>query len=861
MNSLLVRSTRRNLPETPLPVFMAPESSTSLLAPASDRISNGFRDSRGVPEAAQFPDGAAKAPDYRFDDRQGSITINRPDLPSPWINYLSNGKMHAFISQAAGGFLWWKHSSKCRLTRYRMNNLPIDSPGFYVYIRHKDGTVWSPGFRPVEKPLDAWTATHEPGITEFFARKGTLEARLRFFIPPDHNTLVWNLELRNLAGNDEDVDVFAYAELSQYNWLDEMTFGYYWRHMLKTWYDKQVGALLYLCHFTNPQEAPHLPVVYFACSRPVKSYSGDRDAFVGNYRDERNPVAVENGRCGNEEILSGEPCAALQAGVRCPAGDTASVSFFLGAEVGLLKDSGTAKQEILETLASLKRPGALEDQTVKLRGWWKNLLGKFSCEIPDENARRQINIWSPVNCIHVSRYERAVNTLASGFRRIGFRDSCQDMMAMTYRDPAVAREVFLHLLTLQEKAGNARPNEPSSPRKQPDLDVNSDHHLWMPFLAHSYLAETGDYNLLEETAPFHSFDANAPAESATAWEHMLAGIGYTAANLGAHGLPLTLKGDWNDIIGKFSESGRGESVFAAQQAVVALQHTIEIAEQAGKDSDIPWLTELRDGLIRSILTHAWNGKWWYRCFDDAGEPVGGEHSEFGKIWINSQSWSVLSGVGTEEQQRSAMEAVHKYLQTDVGLMKLYPGFKTWPDVPDPFSGYNPGNGENGAIFCHSNTWAIIAETMLGKAERAWKYYNQLVPHNALQKMGIERYKSEPYAWASNIVGVENPKHGWSNVAHITGAAAWMDIAATQYLLGVRPTLRGLVIDPCIPGWESFAISRTYRGCELRIEVINPKGVQKGIQQLVVGGHRLDSHTIPNEFILGNTTLPVTAVMG
>ncbi len=840
---------------------MAPESRTSLLLLKIGRDPEEPRRPTDWSGAAQGSSGPSAArEDYVFDDLRPAITIHRPDLPSPWINYLSNGKLHAFVSQAAGGFLWWKHSSKCRLTRYRMNNLPMDSPGFYLYIRHKDGTVWSPGFRPTERTLDAWSATHEPGLTEFYAREGAYEAKLRLFIPPDHNALVWDLALTNLSGGDEEVDVFAYAELSQYNWLDEMTFGYYWRHMLKTWFDPRTGALLYLFHFQSPEEVANIPVVYFASSHVITSYSGDRDAFVGNYRDERNPVAVENGFCGNEEIQSGEPCAALHASVFCKAGVTTAVSFLLGAEVGILTDYDATLARIGKTIDALRNPRTLETQRTKLRAWWRDLLGKFTCDIPDENARRQINIWSPVNCIHVSRYERAVNTLASGFRRIGFRDSCQDMMAMTYRDASVAEEIFLHLLTLQERAGNARPNEPSRPRRQPDLDVNSDHHLWLPFLAHTYLAETGNYKFLEKTAPYFSFDPQEPVEQATVWEHMLAGIRYTADNLGIHGLPLILKGDWNDIIGKFSEGGKGESVFAAQQLVVALKYLIEIAGEAGKTADIPWLTELRHQQVASILSHAWNGKWWYRCFEDNGEPVGGEQSAFGKIWINSQSWAVMSGVGSDTQNRSAMEAVFKYLQTDVGLMKLYPGFQTWPDVKDPFSAYNPGNGENGAIFCHANTWAIIAETMLGNAERAWKYYNQLVPHNALQKVGIERYKSEPYAWASNIVGIENPKHGWSNVVHITGAAAWMDIAATQFLLGIRPTLRGVQIDPCVPGWEAFTMERTYRGCRMYIEVVNPGKAQKGTQYLEVDGVRLDSGTIPNELLAGKTTVHVLAVM-
>jgi len=798
---------------------------------------------------------------YAFDDDQKAITIKKFDLPSPWINYLSNGNLHAFVSQAAGGFLWWQDAMKGKLTRYRMHNLPIDSPGFYIYIRHKDGTVWSPSFRPVVQPLDGWSATHKPGTTEFYAKKGDFEATLKLFITPDYNALVWNLDIQNKSPADEDVDVFAYVELSQYNFLDEVAYGYYWRHMLKTWFDKESDTLFYLYHYQKPENAEKVPLVFFASTHTVQSYSGDRDAFVGNYRDERDPVAIANGRCGNEEILSGEPCAALHCSVSCKQGEHARISFFLGVQPGVLTDYQLAKIKIQQTIQELRKEEIIAAQHEKLKAWWDNILGKFECAIPDASAQRQINIWSPVNCVQVSRYERGVSTIAAGFREIGFRDTCQDMVAMAYRDADLATAKFLMLLSLQESAGNAMPRCGPRPAKKPDLEINSDHHLWLPFLAYAVIAETGDSSVLDEIVPYAPDGTQGPPKQASVWEHLLAAMRFTADNLGSHGLPLTLKGDWNDIIGKFSEQGRGESVFAAQQYVCALNYLIEIADYAGKKDDAGWLTQLRDEQIENILACAWNGKWWYRCFDDEGTAIGGEESEFGKIWINSQTWAVISGVGSREQHEAAMKAANHYLSTDVGLMKLYPGFKTWPDVTHPFSGYNPGNGENGAIFCHSNTWAIIAETMLGNAEQAWKYYNQLVPHNALQKMGLEKYKSEPYAWASNIVGVENPKHGWSNVVHITGTAAWMDIAATQYLLGIRARLDGLEIDPCIPGWERFSVKRNYRGCLLLIDVVNPSKVSKGVRFVEVDGKRFDGGAIPSTALVANSTVNIKVVMG
>jgi cellobiose phosphorylase len=802
--------------------------------------------------------------EYTFNDSQRSITIHRPDLPSAWINYLSNGRLHAFVSQAGGSMLWWKLPADGRLTRYRGHALGADAPGFYVYIRNAAGPVWCPTFQPVGAPLDSWSATHSPGATEFVAQKDGLTARLRFFIPPDFNALVWELELSNATDRDLDLDVFAYAELSQYSWTAEIYGGQYSRHTLKTWFDRESDALLYLFHHHKskfPVVEDH-PLVYMASSLPVKSFSGDRDAFAGNYRDERNPQAVVAGRCGNEEILSGEPCACLHVSCPVKAKSSRTANFFLGVEPGALTRFPAAMVNLRKTIQELKQPGVLAKQYEKMAAWREQRFSVFSCSIPLAASQRQINIWSVVNLVHVGRYERSINTTTSGWRGRALRDSGQDMTAVAQRDPEFAESILHEIFRFfQEEGGHGRSETDIRDRKQPDGGIRTDQHLWIPALAYNLVAETGNPALLLRQAPFLAPDRKSEGSLATVWEHLLAGIRFTESNLGPHGLPLTLRADWNDIIGKFSKQGRGESVFNAQLYVWALNYMIELANALSLPDEAARLTGLRDKQARAILQYAWNGKWWYRCFDDDGKPVGDENSEFGKIWINAQSWAVISGIGSRAQHVGGMDAVGKYLDTGIGLAKVWPGFKTWPDVADPFSGYNPGNGENGAIFCHSNTWAIMAEALLGRPERAWKYYDQLVPHNALQKIGLNRYKAEPYAWASNIIGPENPKHGWANVMHMTGAAAWMEIAATQYLLGVQARLNGLAINPCVPGWESFSISRRYRGCQVSIRVENPGKINKGVRYLDVDGTRIEGHLLPASVMAGKERLSVVAVMG
>jgi cellobiose phosphorylase len=402
-------------------------------------------------------------------------------------------------------------------------------------------------------------------------------------------------------------------------------------------------------------------------------------------------------------------------------------------------------------------------------------------------------------------------------------------------------------------------------REAPSTSVHSDDHLWLPLHAYALVAETGDLDALRRSVPYLADDSRSAGPEATAWEHLLTAIRFTEAHLGTHDIPLTLRSDWNDIIGKFARKGRGESIFAGQQYVVALRRLLSIAQALGDNAAAEWLADCLQRQERALLACAWDGGWWRRGFDDDGHPVGSADAVFGKLFLNPQSWSIISGVGEPEQWTQAMDAVREQLNTPVGVKKLTPGFATWPEETDPFSGYAPGCGENGAIFCHANAWVVIAEALLGRGARAWEYFTQMMPHNALRTAGLQRYQSEPYAWVSNIVGPDNPRFGWANVPHVTGTAAWMDVAATQYLLGARPELAGLVIDPVLPPtWPGCAITRHYRGCMLDITVHNPHHVEHGVTHLTLDGAPFDlSHgpCLPPHLLAGKQRAVVEVTMG
>ncbi len=805
--------------------------------------------------------------EYEFQNGGYDIKINRLDTPYPWVNFLTNTRLSAMISQAGGGYLWYKDPCRFRLTRYRYNTLPTDTPGFYLYIKEKNGRAWCPTFNPMYDRETKRYTVHRSGETVYYAVNGGTEAILSFFIPPNQDTLIWELTLKNTAGEDREYDVFAYAELSQYNWMSEQVFGYYWQHMLSTRFEPEHEFLYY--HFNmagDDHKKATYPLVYFASDRKIKSFSGDRDAFVGDYRSEADPVAIEKGILGGEEINSGNGAAALHVEADCKAGGSTTLHFFLGAEQGALADFSGAMARTAASVKALRNKEYVAQQRRELEESYKKHFSHYICSIPDKTAERQINYWGPLNALQFSLFHQTPQPSAPGIRGIGARDKVQALMPMVFRAPKRVKDSFLFVLSVQYINGaishniNGIMHEYAKIGAYKTSDIKSDDHLWLPFLAYSVVAEN-DLSVLDIQVGYRDLDGKPTEYTESVWQHLMRIADFTQSNRGEHGLPLMFDGDWNDIISKFSHKGRGESVFAGEQYVTALRKLIELADAGGKTDDKIILEGYLAEQLENLEKYAYNGKWWYRCFNDEGEPIGAEGDIFGKLWLNPQSWAVISNTGTKEQQASGMRAVENTLDTGYGLTLLYPGFKTYPEVSDPFSPYNPGTGENGAIFCHAHTWAIIAEAKRGNAEKAWKFYCDLLPSNLVDRLGIDTYKSDPFGWVSNIVGPENKKHGWGNVIRHSGTSSWMNIAATQYLLGVRTTVSGLKLDPCVPAdWKEFSVVRDYLGCRVNITFKNHDGHTKGIRCAEIDGVRYECNVIPRATFEGKKEVSIIAIM-
>lgn len=794
---------------------------------------------------------------YEFDDKERKIRFRRHDMPAPWINYLSNGRLHAFVSQAGGGMCWWHTTQNCRITRYRFYNQPMDSPGFYIYIRMQDGTVWSPTFRPCDVKLDSWEAAHAPGYSVFTAEKDGLLAVLTLFMAPEDDTLIWNLKLTNEKNEPVECDVFAYTELSQLVFENEVKLGYYIKWNVDVKYDSDMDAVLYLYTSWMQADPKRSPLVYFTSTKKAESFCCNRDVFCGNYRDERNPIEVEQGRLSNSNMMGGEPCAALHHHVSLSAGEEAETNYFLGVTPGALIDLEKARKETAETLRRLKTEDYVRTQYEKNKTWWREHLGVYQCEIPDEDAMRQVNTWNPVQSVVTARYSRSISSSASGIRGIGFRDSAQDMLAQAYRKPEWAKEMLFYLCSQQHEDGHAVHACWPEDNKLPQELMRSDDHIWLVYLAYAIAAESGDIAFLDEEVPFLGEDLKTPASTATIWEHLLRGVEFTENHKGEHGLPLILFSDWNDHVGPFGRKGKGETVFVSQQHIYALRQLSELAEMRGENAEAERFAELIKNQEEALEKYCWDGEWYLRGIDDDGKPFGSKDADYAKIWVNTQSWMIISGSGERDKNEMAMDAVKKHMDTGMGLLINTPGLPA-----EKANNLPAGYSENGGIFCQANCWAIIAEALLGRGDNAWKYYRQLIPHVVIKRIGVEDYKGEPYAYSSTMLGPDNERFGQACVSQVTGTAAWMDVAVTQYILGVRPTMKGLIIDPSIPSdWKEYSVTRMYRGCELDIHVANPESVQHGVKELTIDGNRIEGNVIAPGMLAGKERVSVEVILG
>lgn len=806
-----------------------------------------------------------------FDDKQREYVITAPATPLPWINYLGCNDFFSLISNTCGGYTFYKDAKLLRLTRYRYNNVPWDVNGKYFYI--KDGSViWNPGWQPSKTELDFYECRHGLGYSRFLASKKGLRADVLTFIPVKDNCELTRLTLTNNTTCPKTFSVFSYVEWCLWNADDDMK---NFQRNLSIGEVETVGSVIF--HKTEYRERRN-HYAFYSVNTDIAGFDTSRDAFLGPYRGADCPEAVEQGACTNSIASGWSPIASHQINLTLDPGESKTFLFVLGYVENPPQDKWESPGVInkkpayamLEKYASEKDAEKAFDE---LCLYWRTLLDSYQVHTQDEKVNRMVNIWNQYQCMVTFNMSRSASYYESGIGRgMGFRDSCQDLLGFVHLIPDRARQRIIDIASTQFEDGSAyHQYQPLTKKGNSDIGSGfNDDPLWLIAGVGAYVRETGDLSILSEPVPFD----HDPAKAAPLLEHLKRSFDYIVNHKGPHGLPLIGRADWNDCLNlncfsehpgeSFqtfgpSEGPVAESVFIAGMFVKYGEEYAKLAALLGDDKEAQYARSQVKEMYDAVLKSGWDGQWFLRAYDAMGNKVGSAQCEEGQIYIEPQGFCVLAGIGVKEGlAQKALDSVKSRLETDYGIMILQPPYTRYHLELGEISSYPPGYKENAGIFCHNNPWVSIAETVLGRGDRAFEIYKKTCP--AYVEEISEIHRTEPYVYSQMIAGKDAPRHGEAKNSWLTGTAAWTFVNISQYILGIYPAFEGLQIDPCVPGdFGDFQVTRKFRGTSYHIQVKNPRNVQKGVAKLLVDGKEIPGNVIPWQD--GKKQVQVEVIMG
>ncbi|WP_282054424.1 GH36-type glycosyl hydrolase domain-containing protein [Maribacter luteus] len=791
-----------------------------------------------------------------FDDANREYVITNPQTPYPWINYLGNEDFFSLTSNTGGGYTFYKDAKFRRLTRYRYNNVPIDDGGKYFYIKDGD-TTWSPGWKPMKTPLDSYECRHGMSYTKFNSSKNGVEAQILQFIPLGFWGELQKVSLKNTSSETKKLKLFSFIEWCLWNAEDDMT--NFQRNFSTGEVEIQDSTIYHKTEFKERRNH----YAFYNVNAPIDGYDTDRESFLGLYNGFDNPDVVKDGTPKNTVAHGWSPIASHYIEVELQPGESRDFIFMLGYVEVAPEDKWESKAVInkkpaKEMMAKFDTVEKIDAAYGELRAYWDRLLGKINIDSGDDRLDRMVNIWNQYQCMVTFNMSRSASFFESGIGRgMGFRDSNQDLIGFVHQIPERARERIFDIASTQFEDGSCyHQYQPLTKKGNSAIggDFNDD-PLWLILSTTEYIKETGDFSLLDEMVPFDNDASRAKPH----FDHLKASFYHVVNNLGPHGLPLIGRADWNDCLNlncfsedpneSFQTTGNkkgstAESLMIAGLFVVYGKEYVKLCKRIGKDAEAQEAEKHVDAMIEAVKKDGWDGDWYLRAYDYYGKKIGSNENEEGKIFIESQGWCTMAGIGQEEGMvEKSLNAVKEHLDCEYGIVLNSPAFTKYYIEYGEISTYPAGYKENGGIFCHNNPWIMIGETVLGRGDQAYEYYTKIAP-SFLEDIS-ELHRVEPYVYCQMIAGKEASKPGEAKNSWLSGTASWNFFAITQYILGVKTDYDGLVIDPCIPSkWDGFKMTREYRGATYNIEVQNPAHISKGVKRILVNGSEIDSKIVP-----------------
>ncbi|MFB3895715.1 MAG: GH36-type glycosyl hydrolase domain-containing protein [bacterium] len=786
-----------------------------------------------------------------FDDQAKEYVITRPDTPRPWSNYLGSTEYGAIITNHAGGYSFYRSAATGRILRFRVNNAPLDQPGRYFYLRDRDtGDYWSASWQPVGKPLDQYQSTcrHGTAYTIITSNYTDIETETCYFVPLNQIFEYWRFRVTNKSSKPRKIAVYTFCEFTNVPHL--------WQDLTNIQYSMFVGKaefvddmLFISSHPYETFDPQHLgwPGRYWmkVIGAPITAFETLRENFIGNYGTYAQPKAMATGKLTNFQTAGENVVGVQQVDLELQPGETKELIVMLGL--------GTPDSHGKKLVAEFGNSVRCEQELQKLKSSWHAMLGAVQVKTPDSEFDSMINVWNAYNALITYAWSRSASLIYNGERDgLGFRDTVQDFLGVTPLLKETMRDRLELMLTGQVECGGAipvinpfthQPGKEPTPAKE---HFRSDDCLWFFNAVPAYVDETGDIEFYKKVLPY------ADHGEATVLGHLRRALEFNLERTGRNGLPCGLAADWNDCC---NLGYTGESVMVAFQVRFGLTVYAEIAEYLTISDEVTWAIAQRDKLDQAIKKIVWDGDWFIWATGKDGTRYGTKEMEEGKVYLNTQVWAVISGAATSDQAYRAMQSMKKYLFTPYGLMLSAPPFMKTPKQIMGGVVFNPGIKENAGIFNHPQSWAVMAECILGNGDQAYEYYRAFMP--AAYNTRAEVREVEPYAHSQTTYATCNPNAGKSRTSWLTGTVAWSYFAAVQYILGIRPELNGLRIDPCIPKtWPGFEMRRNIRGKNITITIANPKGKNKGIQEIKINGKVISGNLIPFAELKENSIVEV-----
>ncbi|MCG3729350.1 GH36-type glycosyl hydrolase domain-containing protein [Vibrio cincinnatiensis] len=784
-----------------------------------------------------------------FDDKNKEYIATTPCTPIKWCNYVGTLNFGGLVDSNGGVLLCKGDPALNRITKYiaQLPNSDFKGSTLYLKVRTQEGkvTVFSPFYTPTLKSLDKFENHTGLSYTTIVAEAYGIRCESTFFVPKHDPVLLQDIKVTNISGEELHIDVVPVFEFTHFDALKQLV-NADWvpQTMILQAHQQESGhTVLEQYAFMKRDYAVNL----LTADRPATSFDGDRQAFLGHrgYGSWSAPEALNHLELTNSECLRGDNIGALnlRLGWMEPQQTERTVVQLTQME------SLEAAQPIL---AKYRNHTEVDKAFAELAIFWEEYLSTLQVETPDPAMNSMLNVHNPRQCHTTKNWSRYLSLyqLGYGARGIGFRDSSQDILGVIAHMPEEAREFIERLLSVQNIDGSAmhqffpstmEANGGDSREEEDRPDYYGDDHLWIIYAVTQYVKETGNADFLNKVIPYYQKDKQGnPIEAGIVWEHLCRAILFTETHTGQHGLPLLGFADWNDTVNLPTGA---ESLMVANMYGKALLDMFDLCQLRGEVSLAQHYQAQYEKMQSLVNQYGWDGAWFIRYFDEEGAPIGSHSNQQGQIYTNAQSWPVISGFATPERATQALNSVYTKLNTANGIKLSTPGYKGFDPDLGGVSTYPPGAKENGGIFLHANPWVMIAEAKMGNGDRAYEYYRQINP--ASKNDQIDIFESEPYCYPQNILGDEHPQFGLGRNAWLSGTSSWTYVAGTQWILGIRPEIDGLVIDPCIPcDWPQFNVRRQFRGAQYCIQVVNPNRVSKGVFEMRVNGVVIKGNKAP-----------------